>query len=129
MLKTFEQNFDFLPFYGDGLYTKDRLKSVLFYYCIAMTHGPKIRCFVLQGRLVAPILAKFGMEEWTDIFCHIIVQNLESHIGLISVCNQCLNIVHISIRCSQHLTVSHIVMLLEFLVEGHSFLHDVLSVV
>jgi len=32
---------------------------------IPITQGSKIRFFASQGRLVAPILAKFGMEEWT----------------------------------------------------------------
>jgi len=43
-------------------------KAAHFYRCmarsvkrgIAITQGAKIRCFAPQGRLVAPILAKFG---------------------------------------------------------------------
>jgi len=32
---------------------------------IAITQGPKIRFFAPQGQLVALILAKFVVEEWT----------------------------------------------------------------
>jgi len=38
---------------------------------IAITQWPKIRFFALQGQLVAPTLAKFGMEEFTPDFAKI----------------------------------------------------------
>ena len=33
---------------------------------IAITQGPSISFIAPQGQLVAPMLAKFGMEEWTE---------------------------------------------------------------